>query len=108
MKTIVIFWVFVVLQNILAAKIAKDEGVLVLIDDNFQEILETDEFSTEPPKEGSFKSIKCLSTNELKAKLQNLDHEMELKIEQITRRYHTKRQPILDGINEIRKQQHNF
>ena len=72
-----------------------------------QEILDTDEFSTEP-KEGSFKFIKCLSTNELKAKLQNLDHEMELEIERITGRYHAKRQPILDGIDEKRKHQQNF
>ena len=58
--------------------------------------------------ERSFKFIKCLSTNELKAKLQNLDKDMELEIERITRRYHIKRQPIVEGIDEKRKQQQNF
>ena len=51
------------------------------------------------------KSIKCLSTDELQTKLQNLDKDMELEIERITKRYHIKRQPIVEGIDEKRKQQ---
>ena len=70
-------------------------------------------FSSQSPsstliKEGSFKFIKFLSTDELKTKLQNLDKDMELEIERITRRYHIKRQPIVEGIDEKRKQQQNF
>ena len=74
-----------------------------------EEILDpSDEFSTDQPKERSFKYIKCLSTSELKSKLQNLDHEMELEIKRITKRYEAKRKPIVDGIDEKRKQQQNF
>ena len=63
-------------------------------------------FSKDPTK--AFAFLKSFSTEELKSKLKNLDHEMESEIEQITRRYHEKRQPILEGINEKRKHQHNF
>ena len=77
-------------------------------DDQLQEMFSTKSSSSDLIKEGSFKYIKCLSTDELKAKLQNLDKDMEHEIERITRRYHIKRQPILEGIDEKRKQQHNF
>ena len=76
-------------------------------DKQFNEMFGTQKPSNEL-KEGSFKSIKCLDTNELKAKLLNLDKDMELEIERITRRYHIKRQPILDGIDEKRKHLKNF
>merc|ERR1719245_864396 len=77
-------------------------------DEQLQEMFSTKSSSNDLIKEGSFKYIKCLSTDELKSKLQNLDKDMELEIERITRRYHIKRQPILEGIDEKRKQQQNF
>ena len=77
-------------------------------DEQLQEMFSTKSSSSDLIKEGSFKYIKCLSTDELKSKLQNLDKDMELEIERITRRYHIKRQPILEGIDEKRKQQQNF
>ena len=66
--------------------------------------------STKDLKEGNFKFIKCLSTEELRLKLQGLDKDMESEIERITSRFHIKRQPILDGIQEKenRKHQENF
>ena len=66
--------------------------------------------STKDLKEGNFKFIKCLSTEELRLKLQSLDKDMESEIERITSRFHIKRQPILDGIQEKenRKHQENF
>ena len=71
------------------------------------EISSTNDLSTDT-KENDFKFIKCLTNDELKAKLQNLDHEMELEIKRITEHYYAKRQPILDGIDEKRKHQQNF
>ena len=78
-------------------------------DKQIQEMFGTSS-STKDLKEGNFKFIKCLSTEELRLKLQSLDKDMESEIERITSRFHFKRQPILDGIQEKenRKHQENF
>jgi len=38
----------------------------------------------------------------------NLDSEMEREIEELRKRYQTKRQPILDAIDVKKKRQQNF
>jgi len=38
----------------------------------------------------------------------NLDAEMEREIDELRRRYQTKRQPILDAMDQKRKRQQNF
>ena len=58
--------------------------------------------------EGNLEFIKYLSTNELLEKMNNLDAEMEREIDDLRRRYHTKRQPILDAKDQKRKSQQNF
>lgn len=40
--------------------------------------------------------------------MNNLDSEMEKEIDELRRRYQTKRQPILDAIDQKRKRQQNF
>ena len=52
--------------------------------------------------------LKCLSYNELTEKMSNLDQEMEREIDDLRRRYHAKRQPILDAMDQKRKRQQNF
>ena len=42
------------------------------------------------------------------SKMSNLDHEMEREIDDLRRRYHAKRQPILDAMDQKRKRQQNF
>ena len=49
-----------------------------------------------------------MSTNDLLEKMNNLDAEMEREIDDLRRRYHTKRQPILDAMDQKRKSQQNF
>ncbi|RWR98769.1 serine/threonine-protein kinase 3-like protein [Dinothrombium tinctorium] len=58
--------------------------------------------------EGDFEFLRYLSLDELKARMANLDHEMENEIEELRRRYAAKRQPILDAIDQKRKRQQNF
>ena len=55
-----------------------------------------------------FLQLKYLSRDELKSKMSNLDHDMEREIEDLRRRYHAKRQPILDAMDQKRKRQQNF
>jgi len=44
MRSFVLFWAFGLLVSMTAAEITKDEGVLVLTDDNFQEALDAHQF----------------------------------------------------------------
>ncbi|XP_054166856.1 serine/threonine-protein kinase 3-like isoform X2 [Oppia nitens] len=58
--------------------------------------------------ESDFEFLRYLSTDELKARMANLDVEMEAEIEELRRRYATKRQPILDAMDNKKKKQQNF
>lgn len=57
---------------------------------------------------GDFEFLRLLSLNELKARMANLDLEMEAEIEELRRRYAAKRQPILDTMDQKKKRQQNF
>ncbi|CAK9802452.1 Serine/threonine-protein kinase 3 [Anthophora quadrimaculata] len=52
--------------------------------------------------------LKFLSYEELQQRMANLDAEMEREIDELRRRYQTKRQPILDAMDTKRKRQQNF
>jgi serine/threonine kinase 3 len=52
--------------------------------------------------------VKQLTDEELSWRMNNLDHEMEREIDNLRRRYHAKRQPILDAIDTERKRQQRF
>jgi serine/threonine kinase 3 len=52
--------------------------------------------------------LKFLSYEELQQRMANLDAEMEREIDELRRRYQTKRQPILDAMDQKRKRQQNF
>lgn len=58
--------------------------------------------------DGDFDFFRYLSLDELKERMNNLDYEMETEIEELRRRYASKRQPILDAIDTKRKRQQNF
>ena len=58
--------------------------------------------------DGDFDFFRYLSLAELKERMNNLDYEMETEIEELRRRYASKRQPILDAIDTKRKRQQNF
>lgn len=58
--------------------------------------------------EGDLEFLKYLSYTELTEKMGNLDQEMEREIDDLRRRYHAKRQPILDAMDQKRKRQQNF
>ncbi|XP_046913608.2 LOW QUALITY PROTEIN: serine/threonine-protein kinase 3 [Dermatophagoides farinae] len=57
---------------------------------------------------GDFEFLRLLSLDELKARMANLDLEMEAEIEELRRRYAAKRQPILDTMDQKKKRQQNF
>merc|ERR1719245_692722 len=57
---------------------------------------------------GDLDFLKFLSFDELKGKMANLDQDMEREIDDLRRRYHAKRQPILDAMDQKRKRQQNF
>ena len=57
---------------------------------------------------GDFDFLRNMSLEELKGRMSNLDVEMEKEIEELQRRYTSKRQPILDAIDTKQKRQHNF
>ena len=40
--------------------------------------------------------------------MNSLDQEMEREIDELRQRYHAKRQPILDAMDQKRKRQQNF
>ena len=52
--------------------------------------------------------LKHLSVDELTYKMSHLDHEMEMEIDDLRRRYHAKRQPIIDAMDQKKKRQQNF
>ena len=52
--------------------------------------------------------LKYLSYDELTFRMANLDQDMEREIDDLRRRYHAKRQPILDAMDQKRKRQQNF
>jgi len=52
--------------------------------------------------------LKFLSYEDLQQRMANLDAEMEREIDELRRRYQTKRQPILDAMDQKRKRQQNF
>lgn len=58
--------------------------------------------------DGDFEFLKFLSYEELQTRMANLDSEMEREIDELRRRYQTKRQPILDAMDQKRKRQQNF
>lgn len=58
--------------------------------------------------DGDFEFLKFLSYEELQQRMSNLDAEMEREIDELRRRYQTKRQPILDAMDTKRKRQQNF
>ncbi|KAK7789783.1 hypothetical protein R5R35_012336 [Gryllus longicercus] len=61
-----------------------------------------------PFVDGDFEFLKFLSYEELQQRMANLDAEMEREIDELRRRYQTKRQPILDAMDQKRKRQQNF
>lgn len=59
--------------------------------------------------DGKFElQLKFLSYEELQQRMATLDAEMEREIDELRRRYQTKRQPILDAMDTKRKRQQNF
>nr|CAD7201458.1 unnamed protein product [Timema douglasi] len=58
--------------------------------------------------ERDFEFLKFLSYEDLQQRMVNLDTEMEREIDELKRRYQTKRQPILDAMDQKRKRQQNF
>ncbi|XP_014259773.1 serine/threonine-protein kinase 3 isoform X2 [Cimex lectularius] len=58
--------------------------------------------------DGDFEFLKCLSYEELQHRMSTLDSEMEREIDELRRLYQTKRQPILDAMDQKRKRQQNF
>lgn len=52
--------------------------------------------------------LKFLSYDELQTRMTSLDGEMEREIDELRRRYQTKRQPILDAMDQKKKRQQNF
>jgi len=58
--------------------------------------------------DGDFEFLKFLSYDELTSRMSGLDSEMEKEIDDLRRRYHAKRQPILDAMDQKRKRQQNF
>nr|CAD7461084.1 unnamed protein product [Timema tahoe] len=58
--------------------------------------------------ERDFEFLKFLSYEDLQQRMNNLDTEMEREIDDLKRRYQTKRQPILDAMDQKRKRQQNF
>jgi len=58
--------------------------------------------------EGDLEFLKFMSYDELTSRMAGLDSEMEKEIDDLRRRYHAKRQPILDAMDQKRKRQQNF
>ncbi|XP_068145934.1 serine/threonine-protein kinase hippo [Drosophila tropicalis] len=58
--------------------------------------------------EGEFEFLKFLTFDDLNQRLSHIDHEMELEIEQLNKKYNAKRQPIVDAMNAKRKRQQNI
>ncbi|XP_059614362.1 serine/threonine-protein kinase hippo isoform X2 [Phlebotomus argentipes] len=58
--------------------------------------------------DGDFEFLKFLSFDDLQQRLKNIDQEMEREIDELGRKYHAKRQPILDAMDAKRKRQQNL
>ena len=58
--------------------------------------------------EMDFDFLKNLSISDLKMRHDSLDKLMEKEIEDLRKRYHEKRQPILDAIDAKKRRQQNF
>ncbi|BES94996.1 serine threonine-protein kinase [Nesidiocoris tenuis] len=61
-----------------------------------------------PFMDGDFEFLKYLSYEELQQRMSTLDSEMEREIDELRRLYQTKRQPIMDAMDQKRKRQQNF
>ncbi|XP_042896675.1 serine/threonine-protein kinase 3 [Parasteatoda tepidariorum] len=55
-----------------------------------------------------FSFLRFLNFDELSHHMSNLDSEMEREIEELQKRYHAKRQPILDAMDSKKRGQQNF
>ncbi|GAB0096185.1 Serine/threonine-protein kinase hippo [Sergentomyia squamirostris] len=58
--------------------------------------------------DGDFEFLKFLSFDDLQQRLKTIDQEMEREIDELGRKYHAKRQPILDAMDAKRKRQQNL
>ncbi|KAG1665141.1 Serine/threonine-protein kinase hippo [Nymphon striatum] len=58
--------------------------------------------------DGDFEFLKTLTYDDLNQRMASLDAEMEREIDELRRRYQSKRQPILDAIDAKKKRQQNF
>lgn len=58
--------------------------------------------------DGDFEYLKFLTYEELQLRMTTLDAEMDREIDELHKRYHKKRQPILDAMDTKRKRQQNF
>ncbi|CAH1736324.1 serine/threonine-protein kinase 3 [Aphis gossypii] len=61
-----------------------------------------------PIVDGDFEFLRYLTFDDLQQRMSNLDSDMEREIDELRRRYQTKRQPILDAMDQKRKRQQNF
>ncbi|KAL1234883.1 Serine/threonine-protein kinase [Trichinella pseudospiralis] len=61
-----------------------------------------------PFVDGDFEFLKFIPLNELNQRLSVLDSEMDREIEELRRRYQTKRQPILDAMEQKKQRMTNF
>lgn len=52
--------------------------------------------------------LKFLSFEELQQRLNTIDLDMEREIDELNRKYNSKRQPILDAMDAKRKRQQNL
>lgn len=86
------------------------EGIVHLASDpNIQRFHDNQQVKYQRPfVDGDFEFLKFLSYEELQQRMANLDAEMEREIDELRRRYQTKRQPIIDALNTKRKRQQNF
>lgn len=57
---------------------------------------------------GDFEFLKFMSFEQLQTRMANVDTEMEREIDELRRRYQTKRQPIVEALNKKRGRQQNF
>jgi len=77
-------------------------------DGNVQPAYHQNPYYSPLPDYGDFEFLKFLSFDDLQQRMSNLDSEMEHEIDELRRRYQTKRQPILDAMDQKRKRQQNF
>lgn len=61
-----------------------------------------------PPIDSDFEFLKMISFEELQQRMGNLDAAMEKEMDELRRRYLTKREPITEALNTKRRRQQNF